>query len=85
MAVAAGVLVRGSASPVDLLLVGSMTQARTASIIKKIEKAEGRELNYATLTYDDFYYRMSVRDKFITEILSSKYSVLVDTDKILQK
>ena len=85
LAVAAGVLVRGSASPVDLLLVGSMTQARTASIIKKIERAEGRELNYATLTYDDFYYRMSVRDKFITEILSSKYSVLVDTDKILQK
>ncbi len=84
LAVAAGVLVRGSASPIDLLLVGSMPPARVTSVIKKIEKLEGRELNYALLSYDDFYYRMSVRDKFITEILSGKYSVLVDTEKTLR-
>ena len=53
-------------------------------LMKKIEKLEGRELNYAVLSYDDFYYRMSVRDKFITEILSGKYSVLVDTERVLQ-
>ena len=84
LAVAAGVLVRGSASPIDLLLVGSMPAARVTSVMKKIEKLEGRELNYAVLSYDDFYYRMSVRDKFITEILSGKYSVLVDTEQVLQ-
>ena len=84
LAVAAGVLVRGSASPIDLLLVGSMPMARVTSMMKKIEKLEGRELNYAVLSYDDFYYRMSVRDKFITEILSGKYSVLVDTEQVLQ-
>ena len=84
LAVAAGVLVRGSASPIDLLLVGSMPTARVTSVMKKIEKLEGRELNYAVLSYDDFYYRMSVRDKFITEILSGKYSVLVDTERVLQ-
>ena len=84
LAVAAGVLVRGSASPIDLLLVGSIPKSRIVSTMKKIEKAEGRELNYAVLSYDDFYYRMSVRDKFITEILSGKYSVLVDAEKILQ-
>ena len=83
LAVAAGVMVRGSASPIDLLLVGSMPPARITSVVKKIEKIEGRELNYAVLSYDDFYYRMSVRDKFITEILSGKYSVLVDTENIL--
>ena len=84
LAVAAGVLVRGSASPIDLLLVGSMPMSRVKSVMKKIEKIEGRELNYAVLSYDDFYYRISVRDKFITEILSGKYSVLVDTEKVLQ-
>ena len=84
LAVAAGVLVRGSASFIDLLLVGTMPASRVASAMKKIEKAEGRDLNYAVLSYDDFYYRMSVRDKFITEILSGKYSVLVDTESILQ-
>lgn len=85
VAIAAGVLVRGSASPVDLLLVGSAPSAKVAALIKKIEKQEGRELNYAVLPYDDFYYRLSVRDKFITEIMSSACSVLVDTENIVRQ
>ena len=51
--------------------------------IKKIEKAEGRELNYAVMSYDDFYYRLSVRDKFVMEIMNSKHSVVVDAESIL--
>jgi uncharacterized protein YfkK (UPF0435 family) len=84
LVVAAGKLVRGSASEVDLLLVGAIPPAKVANTVKKIEKIEGRELNYAVLSYDDFYYRMSVRDKFITEILSGRYSVLVDTENVLK-
>ncbi len=83
LAVAAGVLVRGSASPVDLLLVGSMSKVKVTALIKKIEKAEGRELNYTVMTYDDFYYRLSVRDKFVVEIINGACSVLVDTEQIL--
>lgn len=81
--VAAGVLVRGSASPVDLLLVGDTPRSKATAAIKKVEKIEGRELNYSLLSYDDFYYRLSVRDKFITEIISGACSVLVDTEQIL--
>lgn len=83
LAVAAGVLVRGSASNVDLLLVGSMTPARVSAFMKQVEKAEGRELNYTVMSYDDFYYRLSVRDKFISEIINGACSVLVDTEQIL--
>lgn len=83
LAVAAGVLVRGSASHVDLLLVGNMPQAKVSAFMKKVEKAEGRDLNYTVMTYDDFYYRLSVRDKFIAEIINGACSVLVDTDNIL--
>lgn len=85
LAVAAGVLVRGSASHVDLLLVGSMPKTKVAALIKKIEKAEGRELNYTVMAYDDFYYRLSVRDKFIVEIINGACSVLVDTEQILSQ
>jgi hypothetical protein len=84
LAVIAGVLVRGSASAVDLLLVGSVPAAKVKAAVKLIEKHEGRELNYATMSYDEFYYRLSVRDKFITEIVNGKHSVLVDTDKLLE-
>lgn len=83
VAVLAGALVRGSASHVDLLLVGSSPSAKVKAVIKSIEQAEGRELNYSVLSYDDFYYRLSVRDRFVTEILSSTCSVLVDTENVL--
>jgi len=78
-----GVLVRGSTSSVDVLLVGNVPTAKVKAAITVIEKLEGRELNYSVLSYDDFYYRLSVRDKFITEILSSKYSVAIDKDNVL--
>lgn len=84
IAVAAGMLVTGSASKVDLLLVGNMPSPKLSRAVKTIEKGEGRELNYTVISYDEFYYRLSVRDKFITEILNSNHEVLVDTDNVLK-
>lgn len=84
LAVLAGVLVKGSGSAVDLLLVGDVSSVKLKNVIKQIEKAEARELNYTMLSYDEFYYRLSVRDKFITEILNGKHTVLLDTDNILK-
>jgi hypothetical protein len=59
--------------------------AKLKNVIKQIEKKESRELNYSTLTYDEFYYRLSVRDKFIMQILNSDHRVVVDKDNILNK
>jgi hypothetical protein len=53
------------------------------AFMKKVEKAEGRDLNYTVMTYDDFYYRLSVRDKFVSEIVNGACSVLVDTERVL--
>lgn len=84
IAVMAGILVKGSTSKVDLLLVGEVSAAKLKNAMRQIEKSEGRELNYTTLSYDEFYYRLSVRDKFITEILNGKHATLLDTDNILK-
>jgi len=84
IAVMAGILVKGSISKVDLLLVGDISAAKLKNAMRQIEKSEGRELNYTTLSYDEFYYRLSVRDKFITEILNGKHATLLDTDNILK-
>lgn len=81
--IAAGVLVNGSASSVDLLIVGDVAPKGVESMIAEIEAADGRELAYSILSYDDFYYRLSVRDKFISDILANKHSVLVDTDEVV--
>lgn len=83
IAVISGVLVKGSTSSIDVLVVGDINSARFKKIIKAAEAIESRELNYVTLSYDDFYYRLSVRDKFVTEIITGKYITLVDGGNLL--
>lgn len=83
VAIAAGILVKGSASNVDLVLIGNTTPQRVKKLCGDIEKQIGRAVNYTTMTYDEFYYRLSVRDRFVSEILSSKHEVIVDTDAII--
>lgn len=83
LAISAGLLERGSTSNVDLLLVGNVPAGKAKEAIKAIEDHEGREINYTVMKYEEFYYRLSVRDRFITKIIQGKHSVLVDTDKLL--
>lgn len=85
LAILSGVLVRGSTSPVDVLLVGNLPTAKVKAAMAIIEKLEGREINYSVMSYDDFYYRLSVRDKFIMEILTSKHTVAIDKDNVLSQ
>ena len=82
--VLAGVLVQGSASTVDILVVGNTPSLKLKQAVKTIETSEGHEINYSLMSYDEFYYRLSVRDKFITEILAGRHTVVVDTDNILK-
>lgn len=83
LAIFSGVLIKGSVSPVDVLLVGNLSPAKVKAAMAMIEKLEGREINYTVLPYDEFYYRLSVRDKFISEVLSGKHSVAIDKDNVL--
>lgn len=86
LAIISGKLVVGSSSSVDLLLVGDDMSAITIkNLVKKIEKDRKIEINYAVISYDDFYYRMSVKDRFIMDIIRNKHSVLVDTENIMRK
>lgn len=85
VAIIAGVLVKGSTSPVDVLLVGSVSAAKAKSAMAIIERLEGREINYSVMPYEDFYYRLSVRDKFLTQILNTKHTVAIDKDNVLSQ
>lgn len=79
-----GVLVEGSSGKVDILVAGEVRPAPLKKIVKSIETFEGREINYTLMSYEDFYYRLSVRDRFVNEIITGKYITLVDTDNILK-
>jgi len=83
--IAAGVLVKNSASPIDLMLVGDLSPKRVGEAVKEAEKLAGKEVRFTTIRYDEFYYRLSVHDRFIQSILTNKHVVLLDTDNILKE
>lgn len=85
LAVLSGVFVHGSGSAVDILLVGKPAKVKLKAFMKTLEKKEGRELNYSIMSHDEFYYRLSIRDKFITELVSSNHTVIRDEDHVLSK
>ncbi len=85
LAILSGVLVRGSKTSIDVVLVGNLSPAKVKAAMKVIEKGEGRDINYSVLSYDEFYYRLSVRDRFITEILNGKHTIVVDKDNVLSQ
>lgn len=83
VAVLAGKLVHGSASEVDILLAGSINKTQAKKFVKEIEADEGKSLNYAVMEYQDFYYRLSIKDRFIMSIINTKHTVVADTEQVL--
>lgn len=80
-----GSLVKGSASDVDVLIAGDINKTQTKKFIKELEEEENRSLNFAVMSYQDFYYRLSIRDRFVISVTSGKYTVICDTEQILNK
>ena len=83
VAILSGSLVRGSTSDLDVLLAGDINKTQAKRFLKELEGEEGRSLNYTIMSYEDFYYRLSIKDRFITAITNGKFTVLQDTEGIL--
>ena len=66
-------------------IVGNVESKRVADVVNKIEIKVGRQLTFSRMLYDEFYYRLSVHDRFINDILSSRHEVVVDSENILQR
>lgn len=83
LALLTGKLVRGSTSEVDVLLVGDINKVQTKRFIKELEEDESTALNYTIMSYEDFYYRLSIKDRFIMNIINAKCTLLHDSEHIL--
>lgn len=80
----AGKLVHGSDSDIDLLVVGdNLSSIKLKNAIKALERDNGGSLTYTSMSFNDLYYRLSVKDRFITGLLNAKKEVVIDTDKLL--
>lgn len=83
LALFSGKLVKDSPSSVDVLLVGNVNKTQAKRFIKELEEDEQKTLNYAIMPYEDFYYRFSVKDKFVVEMLQ-RVTVVRDEDNIIK-
>jgi hypothetical protein len=67
----------------DLLIVGDDRTHKLTHWAEIIEKRQGKPLNYAIISREDYIYRKSVRDKFISSVWALQISEKYDPDKIL--
>lgn len=85
LAVLTGVFTRDTKAGVDLLIVGDINHNKVTKLIEEMEQEEGHEINFAVITPEDFQYRLDVKDRFISNVLAAKKTVLIDTKKRISK
>jgi predicted nucleotidyltransferase len=73
-----GSFARDARTNVDIFIVGDVNKARLAKAVAEMEKEMGRELNYSALTPEEYDYRISLNDRFITNLLEAKKIVIID-------
>ena len=65
---------------VDLVVIGQVISPQLAIIVKDYEEATGTEVNYSTMTEEEFGYRLSRKDPFITGILIQPRVMIIGAD-----
>ncbi len=78
-----GQFTRDEISGIDLLIVGNVNQHALTKYVTELEKQEGKELRYSIFSFEDFNYRLQIKDRFISNVLRSKKQVLVDKPGLL--
>lgn len=77
-AVLSGVFTRDETAPVDLMIVGNVNRTKLNHLIAELEEEEGEELRYTVLSREQFEYRKNLNDRFLTSVLDSKKTEVVD-------
>lgn len=63
----------------DMLVVGErINEKKLQDRIRKFEAELGRELRYASVTTDNFYYRLNMSDKLVRDILDYPHRIVLD-------
>jgi len=65
------------AGDVDMVIVGKVIMPQVALIVKEYEQETATEVNYSCMTEEEFSYRLSRKDPFITNILIQPRVMLI--------
>lgn len=69
----------------DLLIIGNDRTKKLTRWAEVIEKKQGKTINYAIMTPEDFTYRKSVRDRFIEDVLEMEITEIIDPEGIINR
>ena len=84
LAIFAGKLVHDSDSDIDVLIAGDdISTIKLKNLMKSLERENGTSLSYTAMSFNDFYYRLSVKDRFITDLLGCKKEIVIDEQGLL--
>jgi hypothetical protein len=72
--------IKKSPADVDLVIVGQVIMPQISLIVKDYEESTSLEVNYSCMTEEEFGYRLSRKDPFITVILSKPRVMIVGDD-----
>ena len=78
-----GQFTRDESSGIDALIVGDINQHALQKFMSELEAQEGKEIRYTVMPAQEFNYRLQIKDRFISTVLSSKKQVLIDKNGIL--
>lgn len=78
-----GQFTRDESSGIDALIVGDVNQHALQKFMTELEVQEGKEIRYTVMPVHEFSYRMQIKDRFISTVLTAKKQVLIDKNSIL--
>lgn len=79
LVVVSGIFVGEWDGRVDVLIVGDRIRERTLqSRIRLLESEIGKEVRYATLTVEDFLYRLNLNDRLIRDVFDYPHRIVHD-------
>jgi len=73
-----GFFVQDNESPVDIFVVGKADKKKIQALIKDLEKDAGKELNYCTMTKEEYDYRKALYDRFLINIMAHPKITLIN-------
>ena len=69
---------------IDLLIIGNDKTKKLTRWAEVIEKKQGKPINYVILSPDDFTYRKSVHDRFISDVLEMEITEIIDPERLIK-
>jgi len=82
VALLTGQFTRDDIAGIDVLVVGNVNSAKVDKFMADLEKAENKELRYTVLPLDNYKYRLSINDRFISNVLAAKKQVIINTQDL---